>query len=238
MVIDVNFENLKVTKSPPIGPEGPLIDSHETPAKAEDSHEENDLITLKSYENEEKNDVDIVHEALHGSVNDIHEIEELQDELNNDFAVLEKCEYEIVIKDDLVPSEENPVLEQDANAPPRTRLQKKRLANNLDSSPCDEIDSNIGHKVLRKGKRLEESAKEEKEENCLKVKRRKKSVKKKVPKRDVNEQESGDSEDDFPLRDSDNDDWPQLSTISKVEKIIENGLLLVKGKKLVSMISR
>lgn len=50
------------------------------------------------------------------------------------------------------------------------------------------------------------------------------------------EDESGD---EFPPRDSDNDDWPSRTTLGDFpKKIIENGLLLVKGKKLMSMICK
>lgn len=49
----------------------------------------------------------------------------------------------------------------------------------------------------------------------------------------------GESEDEFPARDLDNEDWPSQETLDEFpERIIENGLLLVKGKKLMSMICR
>lgn len=57
-----------------------------------------------------------------------------------------------------------------------------------------------------------------------------------LPLRDADEGESGD---DFPARDSDNEDWPaQTTLVDFPNKIIENGLLLVKGKKLMSMICK
>lgn len=57
-----------------------------------------------------------------------------------------------------------------------------------------------------------------------------------MPARDTNEGESGD---EFPARDSDNEDWPAQTTLDDFPtKIIENGLLLVKGKKLMSMICK
>ncbi|CAO1440154.1 unnamed protein product [Diamesa serratosioi] len=43
---------------------------------------------------------------------------------------------------------------------------------------------------------------------------------------------------DFPARDSDNDCWPATETINKIpKKVIENGILLFKGKRLMNMIS-
>lgn len=57
-----------------------------------------------------------------------------------------------------------------------------------------------------------------------------------LPLRDADEGESGD---EFPARDSDNEDWPSQTTLDDFpNKIIENGLLLVKGKKLMSMICK
>ncbi|KAJ6638120.1 Transcription factor grauzone [Pseudolycoriella hygida] len=69
--------------------------------------------------------------------------------------------------------------------------------------------------------------------------RQKPTVQRKVsdlPLRDADEGESGD---EFPARDSDNEDWPAQTTLDDFpNKIIENGLLLVKGKKLMSMICK
>lgn len=51
----------------------------------------------------------------------------------------------------------------------------------------------------------------------------------------------GESENEFPApaRDSDNEDWPAQETLNTFpDKILENGLLLVKGKKLMNMICK
>lgn len=49
----------------------------------------------------------------------------------------------------------------------------------------------------------------------------------------------GESDDEFPARDSDNEDWPSQETLDGFPKtIIQDGLLIVKGKQLTSMISR
>lgn len=49
----------------------------------------------------------------------------------------------------------------------------------------------------------------------------------------------GESDDEFPARDSDNEDWPSQVTLSEFPKqIIKNGLLQVKGKELMSLICR
>lgn len=49
----------------------------------------------------------------------------------------------------------------------------------------------------------------------------------------------GESDDEFPARDSDNEDWPSQETLNDFpKKIIKDGLLQVKGKKLMSMICR
>lgn len=62
--------------------------------------------------------------------------------------------------------------------------------------------------------------------------------------RKANDLPMGDADEDesdyeFPARDSDNEDWPAQTTLSDFpNKIIENGLLLVKGKKLMSMICK
>ncbi|XP_037052051.1 zinc finger protein 62 homolog [Bradysia coprophila] len=57
-----------------------------------------------------------------------------------------------------------------------------------------------------------------------------------LPLHDEDEEES---DYEFPARDSDNEDWPAQTTLDDFpNKIIENGLLLVKGKKLMSMICK
>lgn len=57
-----------------------------------------------------------------------------------------------------------------------------------------------------------------------------------LPQHDVEEGESGN---EFPARDSDNEDWPAQETLNQFpDKILENGLLLVKGKKLMTMICK
>lgn len=49
----------------------------------------------------------------------------------------------------------------------------------------------------------------------------------------------GESDDEFPARDSDNEDWPSQETLNGFPKrIIRNGLLQVKGKELMSLICR
>lgn len=53
------------------------------------------------------------------------------------------------------------------------------------------------------------------------------------------EEGEGESENEFPARDSDNEDWPAQETLDKFPaNIIENGVLTVKGKKLKSLISK
>lgn len=53
------------------------------------------------------------------------------------------------------------------------------------------------------------------------------------------EDSEGESENEFPARDSDNEDWPAQTTLNEFpDKILENGLLLVKGKKLMTMICK
>lgn len=51
--------------------------------------------------------------------------------------------------------------------------------------------------------------------------------------------DEGESGDEFPARDSDNDDWPAQQTISEFPKeILRDGLLQIKGKQLMSMICK
>lgn len=53
------------------------------------------------------------------------------------------------------------------------------------------------------------------------------------------EADEGESGDEFPARDSDNDDWPAQQTISEFPKeILRDGLLQIKGKQLMSMICK
>lgn len=49
----------------------------------------------------------------------------------------------------------------------------------------------------------------------------------------------GESDNEFPARDSDNEDWPSQETLDEFPKqFMKNGLLLYKGKELMSMICR
>lgn len=49
----------------------------------------------------------------------------------------------------------------------------------------------------------------------------------------------GESDDEFPARDSDNEDWPSQETLNEFPKqIIKDGLLQVKGKDLMTLICR
>lgn len=69
------------------------------------------------------------------------------------------------------------------------------------------------------------------------------STRKRERERDVepcsDEDKEGESGDEFPARDSDNDDWPAQQTISEFPKeILRGGLLLIKGHRLMSMISK
>lgn len=56
---------------------------------------------------------------------------------------------------------------------------------------------------------------------------------------DCDEIAEGESDDEFPARDSDNEDWPSQETLDEFPKqLMKNGLLLYKGKELMSMICR
>lgn len=60
-----------------------------------------------------------------------------------------------------------------------------------------------------------------------------------LPMHDIDDDDEGESDNEFPARDSDNEDWPAQQTLDDFPKqIIENGLLLVKGKKLMTMICK
>lgn len=51
--------------------------------------------------------------------------------------------------------------------------------------------------------------------------------------------QEGDSDNDFPARNSEDEDWPSQMTLNEFPKeIIKDGLLLMKGKQLMSMICR
>lgn len=58
-----------------------------------------------------------------------------------------------------------------------------------------------------------------------------------LPMHDVNDE--GESDNEFPARDSDNDDWPAQQKLDDFPKeILSNGLLLVKGKQLMTLICK
>lgn len=58
-------------------------------------------------------------------------------------------------------------------------------------------------------------------------------------KTSTNDCDEGESDDEFPARDSDNEDWPAQETLNTFPKeLIKNGLLLVKGKDLMSIINK
>ncbi|XP_055532991.1 zinc finger protein 675-like [Wyeomyia smithii] len=60
----------------------------------------------------------------------------------------------------------------------------------------------------------------------------------KVANHTAEEMSEGESENEFPARDSDNEEWPAAETMEKFPtKIIQDGLLTVKGKELMQMIN-
>lgn len=106
----------------------------------------------------------------------------------------------------------------DASPPSKRRRGRPKA---VKSENVDDIDENISVSPIKR------------------YTRSKTTIQRKIndlPLRDADEGESGD---DFPARDSDNEDWPAQTTLDDFpNKIIENGLLLVKGKKLMSMICK
>lgn len=68
---------------------------------------------------------------------------------------------------------------------------------------------------------------------------RRSTLRRKLPSRVRKSKESSNSDEEFAARDSDNDDWPAPETLNEFPKeIIRDGLLIVKGKKLTSMIGK
>lgn len=56
---------------------------------------------------------------------------------------------------------------------------------------------------------------------------------------DCDDVAEGESDNEFPARDSDNEDWPSQETLDEFPKrIMKNGLLLYKGKELMSLICK
>lgn len=109
-------------------------------------------------------------------------------------------------------------------------IQRKsaRQAAKLQKSPvvmCNskKTETSIGkkrHKTLVSQKREESSATGNTIEVC-------------------DEMAEGESDNDFPSRNSDNEDWPSQNTLDEFPKeIVKDGLLAIKGRELMSMICR
>lgn len=71
------------------------------------------------------------------------------------------------------------------------------------------------------------------------IKNRKEICEIEILQQDYDDVAEGESDDEFPARDSDNDEWPSQETLDDFPKqIVKDGLLMYKGKDLMSMICR
>lgn len=74
---------------------------------------------------------------------------------------------------------------------------------------------------------------------CEKRKRTKKKTVDVDGQDDTMDSDKSEDDDDFPARDSDNEDWPAQETLDAFPKeILKDGLLTIKGKQLMSIINK
>lgn len=117
------------------------------------------------------------------------------------------------------------------------KLPQRRSSRRLKDN--DYVDQQTANKIKREINGPEPIEKRPKKSNSLK-----KETNAKIKCETDNMQQDyddveGESDDEFPARDSDNEDWPSQETLSEFPKeIIKKGLLTVKGKELMSLICR
>lgn len=121
---------------------------------------------------------------------------------------------------------------------PSEKLPRRRSSRRLKDK--DDVE----HQTVNQMKREPEVQQEPTEKRAKKIRALKKEPNAKDKCDTENMQQDcddieGESDDEFPARDSDNEDWPSQETLSEFPKeIIKKGLLTVKGKELMTLICR
>ncbi|XP_055617048.1 transcription factor grauzone-like [Toxorhynchites rutilus septentrionalis] len=130
----------------------------------------------------------------------------------------------------------------------RKSARKKRMKIEIEQTTIQDEDSGdeiqLMHKTRSTRKPFVRHDSSTNTESNIKTRRARKDTKTSVNQknkgdRDSDEDSEGDSGDDFPARDSDNEEWPAAETMEKFPTVlIRNGVLTVKGKRLMNMINR
>lgn len=141
-----------------------------------------------------------------------------------------------------LPSKETSNLKLPTNKPSRSLVEKKEKNTPTKQTSSVSKKSVMQNKMAKKNRTTKESDSFKRKTTPTMPKsnhrkdRAKRSKLHDVPKHDIDE---GESEDEFPARDSDNEDWPAQQTMNEFPKqILKDGLLLVKGKQLMTMICK
>ncbi|KXJ71893.1 hypothetical protein RP20_CCG019437 [Aedes albopictus] len=189
-----------------------------------------------------------------------HLEEDVEDELTlrvipdgngeNSFLVVKKELESKTVEEDLEVSEQRhtPIVD---NTAPEVKVFEIRKSNrrkrNVPESQCKNEDTNDVDIILKQKtpKRKCRKARSEKDKNPEEHQTPSSSQQSNetglVNHQDgyCDEQNEGESGDEFPARDSDNEEWPAAETMDKFpNRLIRDGLLVVKGKLLMEMINR
>lgn len=103
-----------------------------------------------------------------------------------------------------------------------------------------EDDEEIHLKQKTVKKRNTQQIKQEVNKSARRSSPRRAKPKQRTVKKEYGDESEGESGDEFPARDSDNEEWPAAETMEKFPSKVLNddGLLIVKGKRLEEMINR
>ncbi|KAL9693963.1 hypothetical protein quinque_013248 [Culex quinquefasciatus] len=103
-----------------------------------------------------------------------------------------------------------------------------------------EDDEEIHLKQKTVKKRNTQQIKQEVNKSARRSSPRRAKPKQRTGKKEYGDESEGESGDEFPARDSDNEEWPAAETMEKFPSKVLNddGLLIVKGKRLEEMINR
>lgn len=127
------------------------------------------------------------------------------------------------------------VFKKGRGRPKVEKVKRSQLQDHLEGNSTNEDDDEIDEELIII--RDENSKKKKSFKNCT-ISKIEIISPEYYNEEDFDEGE-GESENEFPARDSDNEDWPAQETLNTFpDKILENGLLLVKGKKLMNMICK
>lgn len=190
-------------------------------------------------------------------IQDVLSEENIQSEMQGEHSVHENIRNRAVyIESTPEPSSSNEVIETDLiceennfDAPDEsTPIRQTRSRRKVTVAAASEVTGSRSRKTIatRKAKTVKKQDvkcppmhPKRTRGKCEKRKRTKKKTVDVDGQDDTMDSDKSEDDDDFPARDSDNEDWPAQETLDAFPKeILKDGLLTIKGKQLMSIINK